>query len=259
MQWFRNIIIKVYECIDWFKQHKLDLTYDGLIYHLKEVFKRPEIIKDEDDKPIILEVENDDGTVLDKDISRNNLIKVFDYDQFPDPVIEGNGRTLGILIVDDATMTKYLYDSDFRKIKREMNRDILSEFKIYNAYGDKCGYIGYKALLNPHYNINYAILDITLGFSIKHESGLCLEIDGVDIAIKMLAKNPESKFIFISAHTLNVRNPIMKKYIDKFNDITGLDIKNYYVNKSDNSTLYRYQAIYNLIYGDIYGKYESRS
>lgn len=259
MQWFRNMVLKAYDCIDWFKQHKLDLTYDGLIYHLKEVFKRPEVIKDDEYQPIILEVEDDDGTTLDKDLSRNNLIKVFDYSVFSDPIIEGNGKTLGLLIVDDATMTKYLYDSDFRKIKRELNKDILDEFKIFNAYGDKCGYVGYKAILNPSYNINYAILDITLGYPVRHESGLCLEIDGVDLAIKMLSKNPNSKFIFISAHTLNIRNPIMKKYIEKFNDITGLDMKDYYVNKSDSSTISRYQAIYNLLYGDLYGKYKSRS
>lgn len=257
MQWFRNIILKVYEWIDWFKQHKLDLTYDGLIYHLKEVFKRPEIIKEEDNTPIILEVEDDDGITLDKDPSRNSLIKVFDYNIFPDPVIEGKGNVLGLLIVDDAAMTKYLYDSDFRKIKREKNKDVLEDFKVYNAYGDKCGYIGYKSLLNIHYNISYAVLDITLGFPIKHESGLCLEIDGVDLAIKMLSKNPDARFIFISAHTLNIRNPIMKKYIEKFNDITGLNMKDYYVNKSDTTTISRYQAIYELLYGDKYGKHKS--
>ena len=68
----------------------------------------------------------------------------------------------------------------------------------------------------------------------------------IDIAIKLLELNPDIKFKFISAHTLNKRNYTMVNYFNKFESVTNLDISKYYIYKNG----YMCKDIYNFLYGE---------
>ena len=149
-----------------------------------------------------------------------------------------------ILIVDDLDFVYKLYHTDFNMIKREFNKDILSDFSIKFATGNKSGFIALNEIDNNP-NIKFALLDITLGSITKNKKGEYIELDGIDIALYLLDKIPDVKFLFISGHTLNRMNPKMNYYYKKFEEKTGLKIDKFYLYKNTD----RFQAIHKLIYG----------
>ena len=156
-------------------------------------------------------------------------------------------KNITILILDDIPESITLYNSDFLRIGKRYNKNILEDLKIVYTIGRPAGYIAYKYIIEYPNTINYAILDITLGYIIKLEDGEYIELDGIDIAIYLLRHNTNIKFLFSTAHTLNRRNPTMEYYFKKFESETGLNIEDYYLNKNSD----RAEKIYNMISGDI--------
>jgi len=159
------------------------------------------------------------------------VIKV-DLETFDDPNITNPKGRKTFLFMDDIEESDYLFTVDFSNIKKDYGYDIYKELKIVKCYGNNAGFIADKYITNNP-KIDYAVLDITLGSSIKLASGQYIEYDGVDIALKILENNPKAKILFCTAHTLNRRNPLMQDYINKFEENTNLVIDNFYLNKND--------------------------
>jgi len=178
--------------------------------------------------------------------TRDDLIKEVNLSIFKQPDITNVDKNITILILDDIPESITLYNSDFLRIGKRYNKNILEDLKIVYTIGRPAGYIAYKYIIEHPNTINYAILDITLGYIIKLEDGEYIELDGIDIAIYLLRYNTNIKFLFSTAHTLNRRNPTMEYYFNKFESETGLNIEDYYLNKNSD----RAEKIYNMIYGD---------
>lgn len=176
--------------------------------------------------------------------AREKLFKDLDLIAVTTPIIKGESER-SILVLDDVDMMYNLYMGDFRKIKRNNNADVMADFKIVLSTGYDCGYKAYKYIELGN-KIDYGILDITLGCVMKTRSGEHVEIDGIDIAIQILKQNPDFKFKFVSAHTLNRHNHTMLYYFNKFEQSTGLNIEEYYVNKNGNRAEELYKLLYNI-------------
>lgn len=174
-------------------------------------------------------------------------IEDIDFEQFRMPSIRGNKESKkSILLLDDLPFVINLYENNFKKIKRNYNVDIFTDFKLIYATESDCGgkvlkYIYLDALKNK---IDYAILDITLGYICRTKNKKPIEIDGIDIALILLNKNPDVQFKFISAHTLNKHNKTMQMYFDKFEKNTNLNIEDYYINKNGDQITPIYELLY---------------
>jgi len=169
---------------------------------------------------------------------------VVDYNDYPSPEIIENNKDKTIFFLDDISNMWYLYNSDIITIKKKHDVDLLKEFNIIKCFGEKAGFSAYKFTETEYRKVDYAILDITLGYGIKLRSGEYIEYDGIDIFLRLRELNPDIKFIFCTAHTLNKKNPTVGYFFDKFESNTGLKFKDYYLNKSSD----RAAVIYNLLY-----------
>lgn len=123
----------------------------------------------------------------------------------------------GILLMDDISGMTAL-------IRAELGRvqccEVVSEFNLAIADGDYAGFIVQDFLKNnDDFIINVAFLDITLGGVIDG-----VEFDGVDVAIMIKEKFPDSIIKFITGHTLNRRNPEIFKFIEKFENHFSVSI-----------------------------------
>lgn len=162
-----------------------------------------------------------------------NYSEEIDYNRIPSAEVTIINKKLPyLLILDDIPETISLYSTDFRNINRLYNYNVEEEFNTVKCLGVKAGLTAHKYLELEDGYVDYAILDITLGYIIKFKNGDFEEFDGIDIAIKILEKNPKAKIIFSTAHTMNRRNPDIIRYINKFESATGKDINNYYINKN---------------------------
>ena len=170
----------------------------------------------------------------------NNL----DKDKFGTPVIENPNGKLTLLIMDDVEESEYLFNIDFKTIKEKYGFDVYDKFKIVKCYGKYAGFMAHQ-YIKDHPIIDYAFLDITLGTSIKLNSGKYLEYDGIDIALKILKHNKMAEILFITAHTFNYKNSLMKDYFNKFESNTNLYIGDYYLNKNDDRVK-RYVELFHL-------------
>lgn len=162
---------------------------------------------------------------------------------FKEPTIYGIGDKK-LLLLDDVSMMYNLYKITFGRINRMYNVNVENTFSVVASIGKLSGYMAYKYILNN--KIDYALLDITLGDLVRNKLNNSVEIDGIDIAIKLLELNPDVKFKFISAHTLNKRNYTMINYFNKFESATHLDISKYYIYKNGDMC----KDIYNFLYGE---------
>lgn len=183
-----------------------------------------------------------DGT-----LARNIVIRDIDFNLYTEPEITGNlSSDKSLLILDDVELMRNLYSSDFRRVSRSFNKDVNKDFKLIYAIGQNCGYEAFKYIDICNNKVDYALLDITLGTVVKTKTGKHVEIDGVDIVMLLLEKNPDVKFKFVSAHTLNRYNHTMQYYFNKFERSTGLNISNHFIFKNDN----RHNELYKLLYND---------
>lgn len=174
---------------------------------------------------------------------RQNIIDNIELTYIKDPEVYGEGNK-SLLLLDDVSLVYNLYKTTFNRINRAYNVDMFKDYKIIYSIGSMSGYTAYKYILNN--KIDYALLDITLGDIVRNSNNEIIEIDGVDIAIKLLELNPNIKFKFISSHTLNMKNYTMIYYFNKFESVTKRKISNYYIYKNGDLS----QDIYNFLYGE---------
>jgi len=206
---------------------------------------------------IIEKISNFFNRIIEKDIvleetsikvehkTREELMGLIDLDKVEDIEFIDNNQEKNLLILDDQEVSFELYKADFRKIERGYNVNPLNDFNIINVLGVQAGLMAYKYIINNENKIDYAMLDITLGFIIKLDNGEHFEFDGIDIAILLIKYNPNIKFLFLTAHTLNRRNPVLSNYFEKFEESTGKSIEDFYLNKNVD----RFNKLYELLYG----------
>lgn len=125
---------------------------------------------------------------------------------------DANKKT--IILVDDLTATKVLYEIAFSEIKRRHKIDVTEDYNIIFFFGKNVGFSVIK-FLSKDINIDYAILDITIDTLAKFDDEY-IELDGVDIAIAIANKNPNTNIMFNSAHTMNPRNLTVSEFIEKY-------------------------------------------
>lgn len=178
--------------------------------------------------------------------SRTDIMGYIDFTKYKCIKSYGNSKAEeSILIVDDLDFVYKLYQSDFNMIKREIGFDILANYSVKFATGTKSGFVAINEI-NNNPTINYAFLDITLGSITKNSKGDYIELDGIDVGLYLLDKNPKAKIMFVSGHTLNRMNPKMSYFYKKFEEKTGLKIDDYYLYKNSD----RYLTMYNQFFKD---------
>lgn len=208
---------------------------------IKQVETKTEIIED---KPNIDTNKQVSIIKSSSDLKYNNEdLDNLDLSVFKEPSTYGVGDKK-LLLLDDVGMMYNLYKITFGRINRMYNVDIENNFNIVASIGKLSGYMAYKYILNN--KIDYALLDITLGDLVRNKLNNSVEIDGIDIAIKLLELNPDIKFKFISAHTLNKRNYTMVEYFNKFESVTNLEISKHYIYKNGDMC----KDIYSFLYGE---------
>jgi len=121
-----------------------------------------------------------------------------------------------IIIIDDiGGMVDLLYI----ELQRIQCTKVTQKFNIVLAKGDYAAF-SVKDYMDKGGKVDIAFLDITLG-GVKDN----VELDGVDVALMIKDKNPNSEIRFITGHVLNKRNPEVFEFMDKFKTQTGLDIE----------------------------------
>lgn len=144
-------------------------------------------------------------------------------------ISSGTGEK-NILVMDDIPETSILTTILFKDINKITGRDIYKDYTVHYAFGPNAAAKSINTINNN--KIDVALLDITLGEMVSLPDGSKIEIDGVDIALYILDKYPTAKVLFLSAHSLNMKNPLMKYYYNKFINNTNLNIEDFYVNKA---------------------------
>ena len=172
------------------------------------------------------------------------LLANMDYSNVPEPQIYNPDSEKSLLIVDDYELTKVLYDNDFDKIRTEYNVDIKEDFKIVRCLDSDSGLQAYKYIMMDKNRIDYALLDLTLGCVVKLEDNRFVEIDGATLAVWIMKSNPNAKIKFVTMHTMNDDNHIVKNYITKLRK-AGIDLVANYISKN---SLERYMELYEFLY-----------
>lgn len=179
---------------------------------------------------------------------REKLLAMVNYSVYKDPVKKGTEGKPSLLILDDITITQKLYEFDFNNIQIKQGLDIYKDFQIIFCLGPDCGYEAYKYINIYKNKIDFAILDLTLGTTIKLDNGEYVDMDGVDIAIAILKNNPDAKILFSTAHTLDINNRTVEQYVAKFEQFSNIRIdenQKYYMNKNSD----RVKTLLKLLYG----------
>jgi len=175
----------------------------------------------------------EDVDIVDSLISDNSTKRVaaIDYEELTKPIEKKGSSGLKVLTLDDITESDFLFSMDFLDIEKEYGIKLEDIYTFVKCLGPKAGFIAHH-YIETHDDITYAILDITLDYAIKLNDGTYVEYDGVDIALELLEKFPDIKLVFCSAHAMNRMSSGINKYITKFENATGKNIENYYINKN---------------------------
>lgn len=212
---YLDIVVKIYKKIKQYLSKNKESTKSDKIDNLEE-----DIDTDYADEY------NNLNNSVDK-FSKLNLSNVGEVKFF-----SGSGDK-NILLMDDVPDTAILYLIAFKNMKKLYQYDVDTQYKIYGALGPNAGLIAYKYILEN--KVDVAILDITIGQITRNTDDEIVDIDGIDIAIEIWKYNPNAKILFLTAHTLNKNNSILKEYYDKFEKLTGRKIENHYLNKNDDN------------------------
>ena len=170
---------------------------------------------------------------------------------FSDEVLrkEHDDEKKTLMIVDDYKDVIHFFDRGFRKLReKDENKFVYETHNVYQVLGQKCSLSALK-LINTK-KVDIAILDLSLGDITKFTPEVKITLDGVDIAIELLKKSPDCKFVFATAHNFSGdegSGNIRSKYTEKFKLLTNKDIKDYIVSKNDIEALYA--KFEELIYG----------
>ena len=163
-------------------------------------------------------------------------------DRTPDPEVINkveNGPT--ILFMDDQTTSLVLFKIALKNVVSKYGLDVYSKFNVVAAMGPSAGTIAYKYILN--HKVDMAVLDITIGEMIKQENNNLIEIDGIDIGIIINQHNEGSKVLYLSAHSLNRSNPLLRYYYEKYEKITNKSIEDQFLNKGDDNKVDRFYTL----------------
>ena len=164
------------------------------------------------------------------------ILNEYDFSSIKEPEISGNTESDEVLlIVDDIEISKILYESDFNNIKTNKPLDVYERYKIIHCLGYGCSLSAYKYICIDKKPLSKCILDITLGESFKTNKGEYIELNGIDLANHIWTINPNVGIKFLTAHTMDTSNKIVKKYIDLFNTYTNMNIMDYTINKNSTS------------------------
>lgn len=192
-----------------------------------------------------------------KNIKENNTVKKqevitqIDYSIYPDEnYYDGyDPSKKTILLVDDLTATKILYEIGFSEIKRVYKVDVIKDYNIVMLFGKNVGFTAMK-FIQKDVKIDFAILDITIDTLAKFGDDF-VELDGVDLAIELHKKDKSTKIMFSSAHTMNPRNLTVLEFIEKFKKYFKDDMYKHTVDKSVD----RHEAIYSFLNGGLRAKH----
>lgn len=183
---------------------------------------------------------------INEDVCKFSMLKLVDYSKFGKLEITKGQTGKTLLIVDDIPEAVLIYKTYFRRILRKYNNSVERDFTIVEATGYDAGYKAYRYIVIDNEKVDYAILDITLGHIVRLEKGEYVEIDGIDLAILLLEKNPDIKFVFLTSHTLNRKNISIEYYFNKFETTTGKKIEDYYLNRNSVTV----EGLYEFLYGE---------
>jgi len=205
------------------KEHKM-------INWLKKLLKPKEKIKEEEDEFTYFKPEEIEYT-----INSELLINDVEYinklgDKYPT-----------ILLMDDFKAMITLLSNELKRIE---SIDVFKEFNIISATGEFAAFSVDKFIKDGGC-VEIAFLDITLGGVINN-----IELDGIDISIKIKECNPDSNIKFITGHTLNRRNPEIFKFAQKF--------ENFFNKEMDEKKEVKLNGEKINIYEHVIGKNDSR-
>lgn len=172
------------------------------------------------------------------------LLNEMDFSSYGNPIVSNPDNPTSILIVDDYDLTNVLFSNDFKAMDAEFNHNPENDFKIYRCLNKDAGYQAWNLIAKHKTKIDYALLDLTLGLVVKLPNGDFVDIDGVELACKILEVNPDAKILFVSAHTNNKENYILKKYSSKLSNCK-LDLYSNYCHKASPD---RYKIIHDFLY-----------
>lgn len=172
----------------------------------------------------------------------DHKFKKLTLDNTPEPEILNkveNGPT--ILFMDDQPTSLILFKIALKNVIAKYGLNVYSKFNIVAAIGPLAGTIAYKYILNN--KIDMAVLDITIGEMIKQENNNLVEIDGIDIGIVINQYNEHSKVLYLSAHSLNRNNPLLRYYYEKYEKITNKNIEDQFLNKGDDNKVDKFYSL----------------
>lgn len=182
--------------------------------------------------------------------TREVLLAEIDFSEYDNPKylsIIPNAKT--ILIMDDIPVTEDMYLIDYKKIKTLYKKDILKEFTVIGIFGHNAGFMAEKFIRESGVKIDYAILDINLGNTLRVGIDDFIEFDGIEIASDLKKLYPDVKIIFSTAHTLNIKNSSMIYYYNRFAELfNGSSLSEFGMDKKGD----RVTNIYNFLYKDIH-------
>lgn len=200
-------------------------------------FSKPKEVptKKDEDSEYIKEMNNQLEMLNQYDFKNINLPKLGTSDSFFGNKNIKNDNLKNILIVDDLEDIDVLYLRAFKAIKvtndkKNKERNVYKDFNVYSTFENNCGAIAFNFIKNNR--IDYAILDITLGYLTNLDNGKYVTIDGIDLAVEIWKRYPTCHVVFSTVHTCNQKNPTINKYFKKFNILTGKNLEDYYIEKN---------------------------
>lgn len=203
---------------------------------IKDLYKKlttvEEIVEEDKDKKYLEEMQYQLELLNQNDFGKINLPKLGTHDKrFEGANTETNPHLKNVLIVDDLEDIDVVYKTAFNRIQRSYKKNVYKDFNVYITFEPNCGAVAFNFLKENR--IDYAILDITLGYLTRLNNGQTLTIDGIDLAVEIWKRYPQSHICFSTVHTCNQKNPTVAKYFKKFNKLTGKHLDDYYIEKND--------------------------